>query len=47
MTRLDRLARAYASARALARAAYAAGDRDGAAYMQAEARRLARVLAEG
>lgn len=28
-------------------AAYAAGDRDGARYMQTEARRLARVLAEG
>lgn len=47
MTRAERIARAYARTLALARAAYAAGDRDGARYMEREARRLARVLAEG
>lgn len=47
MTRQERIARLLAAARQQARAALAAGDRDGAAWLQSEARRLARALAEG
>lgn len=47
VTRQERIARAYAAARQQARAALAAGDRDAAAWLQAEARRLARAVAEG
>lgn len=47
MTRLDRIARAYATTLARARAAYAAGDRDGAAYLMRDAQRLRRALSEG
>ena len=44
MTRIDRLARLYAAASARARAAYAAGDRDGYRYSRAEMRRYAAAL---
>lgn len=47
MTRQERIARALAAARQQARAALQAGDRDAAAYLQSEARRLARAVAEG
>lgn len=47
MTRMERIARQYARCLALARAAWNAGDRDGAAVLMADARRLARALAEG
>jgi hypothetical protein len=45
--RMRRLARALAEARARARDAIDSGDPDGARYSQADARRLARALAEG
>lgn len=47
MSRLERLTRAYADARAKWNAARATGDHDGERYAAAECRRLARVLAEG
>lgn len=47
MTRLDRLARAYAAACARARAAYATGDLDAYRYCKAEARTLRRALTGG
>jgi hypothetical protein len=47
MTHLDRLARLYAETLAQARAALANGDRDGAAYLYAVARRYRNRLAEG
>lgn len=47
MTRAERIARLMVLARARARAAIAAGDRDAAAYLTIEARHYARVLAEG
>ena len=45
MSRLDRLARAYAAACERARAAYAAGDLDAYHYCKAEARTLRRAIA--
>lgn len=47
MTRQERIARRYAAALATLRAAIAAGDQDGAAYLAREARRLRRAMAEG
>lgn len=47
MTRQERLARRYAAALARMRAAIAAGDADGAAYLAREARRLRAAIAEG
>lgn len=47
MSRAERIAREYAAALARARAALAAGDRDGYAVMREDARRLRRALAEG
>jgi hypothetical protein len=44
---MERIARLMVAARQQARAALAAGDRDGAAWLASEARRYARVLAEG
>jgi hypothetical protein len=47
MTRLDRLARRYAEAIQQYRAALANGDRDGAAYLAADARAIRRAMAGG
>jgi hypothetical protein len=47
MTRQEHIARLYAAALAAARAALAAGDRDGYQVMRAECRRLRAALAEG
>lgn len=44
MARLDRLAREYAATLARARAALAAGDRDGYQVLRADARRLRLAL---
>ena len=46
-SRLSRIARLYAAACSRARAALAAGDRDGYRYSIAEARRLSRIMSEG
>lgn len=45
--RIYRLTKRYADARERARMARQTGDNDGARYALSEARRLARVLAEG
>ena len=47
MTRQERIARAYVEARQQSRAALQNGDRDAAAWLAAEAHRLARIIAAG
>ena len=47
MTRAERTARAYAAACQQARDALRNGDRDAYAYLRSDARRLARMIAEG
>jgi hypothetical protein len=47
MTRQERIARSLAEARQQSRAALQNGDRDAAAWLAAEAHRLARIIAAG